>query len=105
MALDNKLASTIKNTYNGLVIFDRKIYEKHNSMMVGDMNNRHKLSVLSKTEIEILKLIVKGKSNAEIASELFLTEGTIRNYVSNVFIKLDCKNSRELAVFGLKTGL
>ena len=103
MAFD-KLALAIKNTCSGLVTLDRVIYEKKNRLD-SPANNKSGLRLLTKTELKILKLIVKGKKNSEIAEELFFSEGTVRNNVSSMMSKLGCKNSRDLAVYGLKAGL
>lgn len=43
---------------------------------------------LSEREIEVLKLLAQGLSNKEIAKQLYLAEGTVKNYVSNVLSKL-----------------
>ena len=50
---------------------------------------------LSKQETLLLKKVKHGLSNKEIAAELFLSEGTTRNYISNILTKLDCKNRTE----------
>ena len=47
---------------------------------------------LTNREYEILKLIVKGHSNAEIADQLFLSLSTIKTHVSNLYVKMDVKN-------------
>ncbi len=47
---------------------------------------------LSNREYEILQLLTKGKSNAEIAGNLFLSVSTIKTHVSNIFIKMDVKS-------------
>jgi DNA-binding NarL/FixJ family response regulator len=101
----NKLASAIKNTFNNLVMLDRVIYEKQNRLTSGSTTRKHELDLLSNTETKVLKLVVNGKNNVEISTELHLTEGTVRNYVSIMLSKLRCKNSRELAVFGIRAGL
>jgi DNA-binding NarL/FixJ family response regulator len=101
----HKLASAIKNTCSGLVTFDRVIYDKQNRLLTGMESNKPELDVLTKTELSILKLIVKGKTNTEIAATLFFSEGTVRNYISSMLSKLGCKNSRDLAVYGIKAGL
>lgn len=44
---------------------------------------------LTQRELEIAKLIVLGKSNKEIAIDLYIAEGTVRNYVSNLYSKLE----------------
>jgi DNA-binding NarL/FixJ family response regulator len=43
---------------------------------------------LSPREREVLRLLASGISNMEIANQLFLSEGTVRNYVSGIFTKL-----------------
>jgi DNA-binding NarL/FixJ family response regulator len=48
--------------------------------------------LLSQRELEILKLIKQGKNNREIAQELHLTEGTVRNYVSQIFSQLGVRD-------------
>jgi len=103
----DKLASAIKNTSAGLVTLDQIIYKKHNMLNAGGAigHDKVKLDTLTKPELYILELIVRGKTNAEIASELFFSEGTVRNYISSMLSKLGCKNSRELTVLGVKAGL
>ncbi len=57
---------------------------------------------LTEREISIVKLIVEGQNNKEIALELFLTEGTIKNIVSGILTKLNLKDRTQLAVFAVK---
>lgn len=60
---------------------------------------------LSDREREILKLIATGSSNADIAEQLHLSKGTVQNYVSNIFAKLDVTDRTQAAVLALKHGL
>jgi len=60
---------------------------------------------LSEREKEILKMISQGMTNAEISESLFLSEGTIRNYVSSILEKLDVKDRTQAAVLALRHGL
>lgn len=60
---------------------------------------------LSDREREILRLIAQGITNAEIAKRLFLSEGTVRNYVSSIFAKLDVADRTQAAVLALRYGL
>lgn len=50
---------------------------------------------LSEQEIKILSLIAQGKTSKEIACTLFLSNGTVRNYTSNIFDKLGVNNRLE----------
>jgi DNA-binding NarL/FixJ family response regulator len=60
---------------------------------------------LTKRENEILKLISRGMTNAEIAQNLFLSEGTVRNYVSAILEKLQVDDRTQAAVLALRYGL
>ena len=60
---------------------------------------------LSKREIDVLRLLGKGFSNTSIAEQLFLSEGTVRNYVSAVLAKLQVADRTQAAVLAVKHGL
>lgn len=60
---------------------------------------------LTSRELELLSLLVKGFSNAQIAGRLFLSEGTVRNYLSKIFTKLGVSDRTQAAVLALKHGL
>ena len=50
---------------------------------------------MTEHEKEILKMISTGNSNRDISERLHLSEGTVRNYISNILNKLECKNRTE----------
>lgn len=54
---------------------------------------------ISEKEQEIIEQVALGKSNREIAEELFLSEGTVRNYISSVLDKLSLRDRTQLAIF------
>jgi DNA-binding NarL/FixJ family response regulator len=57
------------------------------------------LAGMSSNELEILKLIGRGQSNKEIAQQINLSEGTIRNYVSNILQRLDLRDRTQVALW------
>lgn len=59
-------------------------------------------AALSKREIEVLKLIVLGKNNQEIARSLHLTEGTVRNYITNILSQLDVRDRVQAILWAQK---
>ena len=63
------------------------------------------IQALTERELEVLRLIGSGASNADIADRLHLSEGTIRNYVSAVLAKLDVKDRTQAALLALRSGL
>lgn len=60
---------------------------------------------LTEQELRVLGLVSKGYTNKEIAKELFLGEGTVRNYVSSILSKLDLTNRAEAAAYAVRHGL
>jgi two-component system, NarL family, response regulator LiaR len=63
------------------------------------------VSELSEREIEVLQLLAQGLTNREIAGRLHLSNGTVRNYVSSIFSKLNVDDRTQAAVFALRHGL
>lgn len=57
---------------------------------------------LNEKEIEIMKLVAEGLNNKEIAQTLFLSEGTVRNYLSSTLEKLDLRDRTQLAIYYYK---
>ena len=82
---------------SGQMVFDSKIVEKMQQPAA------HKVfTELSVRELDILKLIAEGMNNKEIAAALFLSEGTVRNYISVLLEKLDLRDRTQLAIYYFK---
>jgi len=60
---------------------------------------------LSEREREVLGLLARGLTNAEIAKQLYLSEGTVRNYVSSILAELGVSDRTQAAVLALRYGL
>ena len=57
---------------------------------------------LTAQEMQVLSLIAEGRTNREIATALFLSEGTVRNYVSSILAKLGVSNRAEAAAYAIQ---
>ena len=57
---------------------------------------------ITEKEYEVIQLVAEGFSNKEIAQKLFLSEGTVRNYLSTILEKLELRDRTQLAIFYLK---
>ena len=65
----------------------------------------HRINGLSSREREILSLIGEGLSNRQIAQRIFLSEGTVRNYVSSLLEKLGLEDRTQAAIFAVRSGV
>ena len=54
---------------------------------------------ISERDLEIIEGVAQGLSNREISETLFLSEGTVRNYISNILDKLELRDRTQLAIF------
>lgn len=63
------------------------------------------LARLTERELEVLQLLGRGLTNASIAAQLQLTEGTVRNYVSSVLQKLEVTDRTQAALLAIRSGL
>src|SRR5436305_13466002 len=60
---------------------------------------------LSDREIDVLKLMAKGKSNKEIGSALFISEGTVKSHVKAIFVKMNVISRTEAVASATRRGL
>ena len=66
---------------------------------------RVRSSALTARELDVLRLMVAGKSNKEIAAALFVTEGTIKVHVNNILGKLDANGRTEAVITAIRRGI
>ena len=59
---------------------------------------------ISRSEWQIIQTVGSGMSNKEIAQELSLSEGTVRNSISNILFKLGLRDRTQLAIWAVQTG-
>ena len=60
---------------------------------------------LSDRELEVVRLLARGRSNREIAADLYLAEGTVKNHVTNVLLKLEARDRTQAALRARALGL
>lgn len=87
----------IEAVLSGNMVFDSNIVKSMSA------TSSHKdLSELSTREQDIIELVAEGRNNKEIAEHLYLSEGTVRNYISQMLTKLDLRDRTQLVVYYYK---
>jgi len=83
-----------------------KLVDRFSKAMSGEVHrDEESLKELTDRERDILKCIAGGLSNGEIAKQLFLTEGTVKNHITKVLLKLNLRDRTQLAIFAIRSGL
>lgn len=94
------IVPALKAVYGGQNVFGQEIVSKLPLILKGTNNKRNTQKFdLSAKELEIISLVSKGFSNKEISMKIFLSEGTIRNYISAILEKLQLRDRTQLAIF------
>ena len=86
----------------GQTVFGNEIISRIPSLMQQKESFDYHSLDINDRELEIIRLIAEGLSNKEIASALFLSEGTVRNYLSSILDKLHLRDRTQVAVFYYK---
>lgn len=83
----------------------RRVIEAFSTLPRRDEKLAAKLADLSGREVEVLRLLARGRSNAEIARELFVSDATVKTHVSNVLAKLGLRDRVQAVIFAYDSGL
>lgn len=91
----NALLTSIKQILNGYTLFpDNYIYNKENE----------KFKNLSSKEVKIIKLLCEAMDREDIAKELNITSGTLKNYITNILNKMEFDSISKLTIFCVSNG-
>jgi DNA-binding NarL/FixJ family response regulator len=83
----------------------RRVIQAFAQLPAPDASLRQQLGALSAREVEVLRLLARGCSNAEIARELVVSDATAKTHVSNVLTKLGLRDRIQAVIFAYDTGL
>ena len=97
-ALDLELSAAIRKVAAGETVFDPKVEQR--AALKGERN-----AALTPRELEVLQMIVDGKSNKEIATALDLSANTVAVHRANIMNTLGIHKTAELVVYAIRSGL
>lgn len=104
---DNQLVEAVEQVSRGEGILDPSM----TTTMFAEMRKARRaqlaaaFSDLTPQELAVLSLVAEGLTNRQIAAQLFLGEGTVRNYVSSILSKLGVSNRAEAAAYAVKNNI
>ena len=99
------LVEAIRNVYSGQSYIQQnltsELVKEFNRVTMHEKDKRESNN-LTPREIEVLQLIAEGMINKEIAKQLYISEKTVKNHVSNIFRKLDVSDRTQAAIYAFK---
>lgn len=117
---DEKVIASVKAVHSGISVFKDGVYDRMRQKInaipqqaeatsdsVGGYYSLldHEEISFTERELDMLKLLAEGYDNKEIADELCLADGTVRNNLSRLLEKVQAKDRTQLAVYAVKNGL
>lgn len=105
---DDQVIQSVKMVYGGMQVFGGSVFEgirRQVSVAGREKEPEPKTGGLTPRELDMMRCVARGMDNKEIAAELFLAEGTVRNNISRLLDKLKLKDRTQLAVFTVKNRL
>lgn len=106
-----ELIKSVKQAASGQTPIDAEVAGKlfkhvqHTEGSLASATASAAIDTLSERERDVLRLMAKGLANREIAAQLFLSEGTVRNYVSSIFSKFDVSDRTHATLIAVRYGL
>lgn len=97
---EGKLSNAIKSTIMDINVFGKTVFENLKSKFANSSVDEQ--INLTKRERELLVNVAEGLSNRKISEKMFLSEGTVRNNISALLLKLKLRDITQLAVYAVK---
>lgn len=97
----NRIAEAIRETLKGQTVLEPEVTKKMMQKM-RTSNDHHLHDDLTERELEILLLLTQGKTNQEIADELFIALKTVKTHVSNILSKLEVQDRTQAVIYAFQ---
>src|SRR5699024_9764381 len=98
-----QIKDAIISIYNGNTVLQHVILNKVKTNLQDPQKEHKKIdtSIFTERELSIIKLIAKGLSNKEISKQLFISDGTVANYISTILSKTTLEHRTQIAIYYL----
>lgn len=101
----SELKKAIRAVRDGENYIQPSLIPAMNSQLLNRDTDKDKLSSLTNRELEVLVQVANGMFNKEIATNLNISERTVKNHISNIFKKIDVSDRTQAAVFAIKNNI
>ena len=100
-----ELKKAIKAVRDGENYIQPSLIPALNSQLLNRDTDKDKISLLTNRELEVLVQVANGMFNKEIATNLNISERTVKNHISNIFKKIEVSDRTQAAVFAIKNNI
>ncbi|MGH4123041.1 MAG: response regulator [Clostridium sp.] len=99
----DKIKDAIKTVFGGNIVMQDVVLDKFTQgFKMTRLDKAPKEDVFTEREIDIIKAIAEGLSNKEISGKLYISEGTVKNYITSILNKTALKHRTQIAIYYLK---
>lgn len=101
----SELKKAIRAVKDGENYIQPSLIPALNSQLLSRDTDKDRISLLTNRELEVLVQVANGMFNKEIATNLNISERTVKNHISNIFKKIDVSDRTQAAVFAIKNNI
>lgn len=101
----SELKKAIRTVKDGENYIQPSLIPALNSQLLNRDTDKDRISLLTNRELEVLVQVANGMFNKEIATNLNISERTVKNHISNIFKKIDVSDRTQAAVFAIKNNI
>jgi DNA-binding NarL/FixJ family response regulator len=100
----DRIKDAIRVVHAGNSVMQDQILEKVKEGLNSGTANKIDWSMFTEREIDVIKAVAEGLSNKEISQKLFISEGTVKNYITSILDKTGLEHRTQIAIYYLKGG-
>ena len=100
----DKIIETIKLVNSGIAVIQEEILNKLCNNLISSISKKERAdeNIFTERELDVMKAVSEGLSNKEISKKLYISEGTVKNYITAILQKTNLTHRTQIAIYYLK---